>query len=73
VKYVGRVLSPAAIAMLTVYCYAGEMLKCAADAPALAAAAPYLAGALTISLQLWRRNPLISITAGTALYMALVH
>ena len=73
VKYVGRVLSPAAIAMLTVYCYAGEMLKCAADAPALAAAAPYLAGALTISLQLWRRNPLISITVGTALYMALVH
>ena len=73
VKYVGRVLSPAAIAMLTVYCYAGEMLKAAPDTPALTAAAPYLAGVLTVALQLWRRNPLLSIIAGTALYMLLVH
>ena len=74
VTYVGRVLSPAAIAMLVVYCYAGEVQKIqTADASLLSAAAPWLAGALTVALQLVRRNPLVSILAGTALYMALVH
>jgi len=33
---------------------------------------PYLAGALTVGLQLWRRNGLVSILAGTALYMVLL-
>lgn len=71
VKYIGRVLAPAAIAMLVVYCYAGEAAK---DAPAAcAAAAPYIAGAVTVALQLWRRNPLLSILVGTAIYMTLVH
>ena len=73
VKYVGRVLSPAAIAMLVVYCYAGEVGKCVQGASAAAVTAPCLAGALTIALQLWRRNPLLSILSGTALYMMLVH
>ena len=73
VKYIGRVLSPAAIAMLVVYCYAGEASKDAAVTSALAASSPYLAGTLTIALQLWCRNPLLSILAGTALHMALSH
>ena len=30
------------------------------------------AAALTVGLHLWRRNPLLSIAAGTALYMTLV-
>ena len=68
VKYVGRVLAPAAIAMLVVYCYAGESAKDSA-----ASFAPYVAGAATVVLQLWRRNPLVSILVGTAVYMALVH
>ena len=71
VKYVGRVLAPAAIAMLVIYCYAGEMAKEAATA--CAAVAPFLAGVVTVALQLWRRNPLLSILVGTAIYMALVH
>ena len=71
VKYVGRVLAPAAIAMLVVYCYAGEMAK--DFATACAAAAPFAAGVATVALQLWRRNPLVSILIGTAIYMALVH
>ena len=33
---------------------------------------PYVAGALTVGLQLWRRNPLASIIAGTILYMCLL-
>ena len=35
-------------------------------------ASPYLAAALTVGLQIWRRNPLLSIVAGTAVYMALL-
>ena len=34
---------------------------------------PQLAGiAVVIALQLWRRNPMLSILAGTACYMALI-
>ena len=73
VKYVGRVLSPAAIAMLVIYCYAGEVAKPVQGMSGVAVAAPYLAGALTVALQFWWRNPLVSILSGTALYMALVH
>ena len=34
---------------------------------------PHLAGILTVvALQLWRRNPMLSILSGTACYMALI-
>ena len=71
IAYIGRVLSPAAIAMLVVYCYAGYVQT---DAAGLRACfLPELsAGALTAALQLWRRNPLVSILAGTAVYMTLI-
>jgi len=70
VRYVGRVLSPAAIAMLVVYCHCGEAAKPAGDI--VARAAPYVAGMVTLVLQLKWRNPLVSILVGTAVYMALV-
>ncbi len=72
VRYIGRVLSPAAIAMLVVYCYAGEAGKVTEATGMLAALAPYLAGAVTVALQFWRHNPLLSILLGTIVYMALV-
>lgn len=59
----GAVVSPIVIAALVVYSYSGL---------AWTTVYPYAAGALTVGLQLWRRNPLVSIFAGTALYMALV-
>ena len=31
-----------------------------------------IAAAVVVLLQLWRRNPLLSIIAGTAIYMVLV-
>ena len=71
VSYIGRVLSPAAIAMLVVYCYAGYVRdgRAAGHCGMLAEIA---AGAVTIALQ-WRwRSPPISIAAGTLLYMVLV-
>ena len=66
VRYLGRVLPPAIIGMLVVYC-----LK---DTPL--AAPPHgmpelLAGACVALLQAWKRNFLLSIIGGTALYMLL--
>ena len=63
VERFGSLISPVIIAALIVYSYSGLEWK---------SAWPYLAGLLTVGLQLWRRNPLASIVAGTALYMALL-
>lgn len=67
VEYLGRVLPPAVIAILVVYCLKGIDL----------AAAPHglpelLAVAVVAALHLWKRNNLLSIGAGTAFYMFLV-
>ena len=71
VTYIGRVLSPAAIAMLAVYCYAGYV-NARPPLEHLAMLAEFAAGAVTVALQ-WRwRNPPLSIAAGTILYMVLV-
>ena len=63
VERFGSLVSPVIIAALVVYSYSGLVWR---------TSAPYLAGAATIALQLWRHNPLVSIVAGTALYMALL-
>ena len=71
IAYVGRVLSPAAIAMLVVYCYAGYVR----DRPPmehLGMLAELVAGGVTVALH-WRwRCPPLSIAVGTVLYMALI-
>ncbi len=59
----GEYVSPVIIAALIVYSYAGLAWR---------TPWPYVAGALTVGLQLWRRNPLASIIAGTILYMCLL-
>ena len=64
VEKFGNVISPLIIACLVVYSYTGLTWR---------ASAPYLAGALVVALQLWRRNALLSIVAGTILYMLLVN
>ena len=66
VRYIGRVLSPAAIAMLVVYCFASVVPSLRGNLAQAAAAI------ITIALQLWKRNPLLSIITGTAIYMTLV-
>lgn len=68
VAYLGRVLPPAIIGMLVVYCLKGVTLT----------AAPYglpeLIACLTVAaVQLWRRSSLWSILAGTAVYLVLVN
>lgn len=63
VASLGSYISPIIILALIVYSYSGLRWR---------TPWPYLAGALTVALHLWRRNPLASIVAGTVLYMCLV-
>lgn len=71
VRYIGSQLAPAVIAMLVVYCFA-DCLKNGCLSSPLHGGAELLSAAVTIALHLWRGNPLVSIAAGTALYMWLV-
>ena len=63
VASLGNFVSPVIIAALIVYSYSALQWR---------TPWPYAAGALTIGLQLWRRSPLVSIVAGTLLYMCLL-
>lgn len=71
VERVSRFISPVIIAGLIVYSYYG-LYSASYFAPAKDWAWPVLAGFLTVGLQLWRGNPLVSILGGTALYMLLI-
>ena len=67
VVYLGRVLPPAIMEALVVYCLKGLDFT----------AYPYgmaeiLSVAATAGMHLWRRNSLLSIAVGTACYMVLI-
>lgn len=65
--YLGKVLPPAIMAMLVIYCLKGISL---AQYPY---GAPEIIACLTvIILHVWKRNNLISIFGGTILYMILI-
>ena len=67
VLYLGKVLPPAMMGLLTVYCFKNvSWLSGTHGAPEL------LASAAVVGLHLWKRNVLFSITGGTVLYMVLV-
>lgn len=59
----GEAISPIVIAGLIVYSYSGLEWR---------TPWPYLAGALTVGLHIWKRNALVSIIAGTVVYMCLL-
>lgn len=63
VERFGAIISPVIIAGLIIYSYSGLEWR---------TAWPYLAGVLTVGLHLWKRNPLVSIIAGTVVYMCLL-
>ncbi len=71
IRYLGRMISPAAIAMLVVYCFG-----CYAERRPLPengwGIAELSAAVIVVLLQRWKRNPLLSILCGTAVYMFLV-
>ena len=70
VLYLGRVLPPAIIAMLIVYCLRG--LRDADLADPAQWAPQLIAVAAVVALHLWKHNNLLSIFGGTILYMVLV-
>ena len=57
-------ISPVIIAALVVYSFAGLAWR---------TPWPYVAGAVVVGLQVWKRNPLLSIVVGTIIYMLLVN
>ena len=63
VSSLGSAVSPVIIGCLIVYSFSGLAWR---------TPWPYLAGAATVALQLWKRNSLASIVAGTILYMCLL-
>ncbi len=67
VSYLGEVLPPAIIGMLVIYC-----LKDVHWASSPFGLPELIAAACVVGLQVWRRNALLSILAGTAVYMVLV-
>lgn len=67
VKYLGRVLPPAVIGMLVVYC-----LKSVSVASFPFGLPELIAITVVVVLHVWKRNNLLSIGVGTVLYMFLV-
>ena len=67
ISYLGKVLPPAIIGMLVMYCLKDvTVFSYPYGIPEL------IAVACTAGVQAWKRNSLISILSGTVLYMVLV-
>ena len=67
IQYLGKVLTPAVIGMLVVYCLKSTPVR---EAPH---GIPELIAVTTVAvLHVWKRNNLLSIGAGTVLYMFLI-
>ena len=67
IQYLGKVLTPAVIGMRVVYCLkATPVMKAPHGLPEA------IAVAVTAGLHVWKRNNLLSIGAGTILYMVLI-
>ena len=64
--YLGRYLPPVMMVLLLLYCFRDLRFTAFNDGPA-----ELLALALVVALHLWRGNALLSIMAGTGLYMFL--
>lgn len=67
ITYLGKVLPPAIIGMLVIYCLKDVSLTARTHGlPEL------IASACVVGLQAWRRNSLVSILSGTVIYMILI-
>ncbi len=68
IRFLGKVLPSAVFAMLVIYCVRNVSFLTGSHG------IPELIGiAVTAALHVWKRNMLLSIFGGTALYMVLVH
>ena len=64
--YMGKILPPAIMTMLVVYCYKGIQFS-----PPFYIPGEIIAGIAVILLHIWKRNSLLSIGAGTVLNIVL--
>ncbi len=67
ITYLGKVLPPAIIGMLVIYC-----LKDVTPLQAPFGLPELIAAACVVGVHIWKRNSLISILAGTIIYMVLI-
>ena len=67
ISYLGKVLPPAIIGMLVIYC-----LKDITPLIHPFGIPELIAGACVAAIHVWKRNSIISILAGTIIYMVLV-
>ena len=67
IQYLGKVLTPAVIGMLVVYC-----LKSTSVLAKPHGIPEAIAVIVTAALHVWKRNNLLSIGVGTVLYMVLI-
>ena len=70
IKYIGKVLAPAAIAMLVIYCYCSSYRDTSFSAGGYGIPEG-VASIAVVLFQIWKRNPLLSIITGTVIYMVL--
>ncbi|MGO5051219.1 branched-chain amino acid transporter permease [Lachnospiraceae bacterium LCP25S3_G4] len=67
IQYLGKVLTPAVIGMLVVYCLKSTVvIRYPFGMP------EFIAVLTVVGLHIWKRNNLLSIGVGTVLYMVLV-
>lgn len=67
IQYLGKVLTPAIIGMLVVYCLRNTVILSAPHG------IPELIAVVVVAvLHVWKRNNLLSIGVGTVLYMVLI-
>ncbi len=67
ISFLGKVLPPAIIGMLVIYCLKDvDVFRAPYGLPEL------IAGLSVVGLQAWKRNSLVSILAGTVIYMVLI-
>lgn len=69
IRYLGRVLPPAVFGMLLIYCLK-DMSFTAAGSYGLC---ELIGLSVTVGLHVWKRNTLLSIAAGSVVYMLLIH
>lgn len=67
ITYLGKVLPPAIIGMLVIYCLKDvSLLKAPFALPELVSAV------LVVLIQVWKRNSILSILSGTVIYMLIM-
>lgn len=67
IEYLGKVLPAAMMGLLVIYCFKDY------DFTSIAVVGQTLiAAAVVVGLHLWKRNTVLSIAAGTAVYMLLI-